>query len=109
MPTVDSRTVTVRLQNQVYNKIAEKAKASGQTVNAFFNALAREAAADDITFVPLAVPGAIETQQEAPESVDVPHGRLYGVALTLVDDLVREGYPESEIEGVFTSARREML
>lgn len=34
---------------------------------------------------------------------------LYGIALTLVDDLVRVGYPESEIKGVFTNIRNEML
>lgn len=111
MPSIDTRTVTIRLQNRVLDTIEEKAKGRGLTVNAFFNELAREAAADErIEYVPLAVPGVLaEEAAEAPQDVEIPQGRLYGVALTLVDDLTAAGYPESEIEGVFASARREML
>lgn len=97
MPTIDSKTMSVRVSNKLAGQVAELAAERGITVNALFVSLAQEAV------------DAPKASTDEPEEPIDGNTRLYGVALTLVDDLVEEGYPESEIENALKSIRRDML
>lgn len=100
MPTIDSKTMSVRVSNKLAGQVAELAAERGITVNALFVSLAQEA---------VDAPKSIAAVPDDPEEFTGDNARLYGVALTLVDDLVEEGYPESEIENALRSIRRDML
>ena len=97
MPSIDSKTLSLRISNQLAKQVQEKAASVGLTVNAFLTSIASAAVKGE------------GVAPEPPTDVEIPGGRLYGVALNLVDDLVDAGYPESEIENALKSIRRDML
>ena len=111
MPTIDSKTISVRMSNQLATRVAHLAGKRGLTVNGLMTQIA-QAAVDEIDHVPV-VPVVPVTQPPEDELEEVAltseQSALYGVALTLVDDLVEAKYPESEIRGALTNIRRELL
>lgn len=94
MPEIGTDTVAARVPFRHRNAIDYEARTQGITVNKVVRGII--AAWYDST----------HRDEEAPE--DEPRA-LYGVALTLVDDLVAAGYPESEIKSTFQHIRDDML
>lgn len=96
MPNTDSRSISARVNNQIADRFTAIAESRGYTTAGLI-----------VDFVQKTVSG----MDVAPEPEELPDvtSRLYGVALSLVDDLVDEGYPESEIETALMGVRREML
>lgn len=103
MPTIDSKTLSVRMSNQLAAQVQKKADEQGTTVNAYLTSLAMAAVKG---YSP--APAEKEEPDEVPE-ISGEKSVLYGTALTLVDDLVEAGYPKSDIRGALTNIRREML
>lgn len=99
MPSIDSRSISARVNNQLADRFTAIAESRGySTAGLIADFIQRTVDDMDVTH-------AEEPASELPET----ETRLYGVALSLVDDLVEEGYPESEIEGALNGIRREML
>lgn len=98
MPSIATDTLTTRLPFEYINHINYVAKQRGITRNALLGEIVASFCAKD------GMPGA-----EDAGLLDGAPTELYGVALTLVDDLVREGYPDGEIRTAFNNVRNEML
>lgn len=94
MPAIGTDTVTSRVPFKHASAIEYEAKTRGVTRSRVIGEII--AAWYD----------AQHEDEQAPQ--DEPRA-LYGVALVLVDELVAEGYPESEIKGAFQRIRDEML
>lgn len=97
MPSIDSRAVSARVNNELADRFTAIAESRGFSTAGYI-----------VDFIQKTVDGldvAAAPEAELPENTT----RLYAVALELVDDLVGEGYPESEIEGALKGIRREML
>lgn len=104
MPTIDSKTLSVRMSNQLAAQVQKKADEQGTTVNAYLTSLAMASVKGyELT------PEPEKEEQEEAHELSGEQSVLYGVALNLVDDLVRAGYPESDIRGALTNIRRELL
>lgn len=97
MPSIDSRSISARVNCQLADRFTAIAEGRGYSTAGLI--------AD---FIQRTVNGAELPETDEPELPDVT-SRLYGVALSLVDDLADEGYPESEIIRALTGVRREML
>lgn len=102
MPSADSFTLSARVPNKVADEFKKLADGLGLTPNALIKNMVESAVSGKPTD---ATGRPVKEQAPLPEV----EGRLYGVALALVDDLIKEGYPESEISNALTSIRREML
>lgn len=98
MPSIASETLTARVPHEYMSRITYEAKQRGVSRNALLNELIGAFCA--------------KRGQETAEDTGILDGaptELYGVALTLTDDLVRAGYPDAEIRNAFTNIRNEML
>lgn len=99
MPSIDGKSISAKVNHQIAERFTAIAESRGYTTSSLL--------AD---FVHKTVEGMdVTPQAQEPEALPDVTSRLYGVALSLVDDLVDEGYPESEIETALTGVRREML
>lgn len=98
MPSIDSRAVSARVNNELADRFTAIAESRGYSTAGYI-----------LDFIRKTVAGMDVTQDDEPADLPDVTSRLYGVALSLVDDLVDEGYPDSEIENAFTGIRREML
>lgn len=99
MPSIDSRSISARVNNQLADRFTAIAESRGySTAGLIADFIQRTVDDMDVT----------RAEEPAPELPET-ETRLYGVALSLVDDLVEEGYPESEIAGALNGIRREML
>lgn len=112
MPTIDSKTISVRVSNQLATRVTHLAAKRGLTVNGLMTQV-MQAAVDEIDHVPVVpiVPVTEPDKAELEEAIELTgeQKRIYGIALTLVDDLTEAGYPESEIDNAFRGIRRDML
>lgn len=112
MPTIDSKTISVRVNNLLANRVTALAARRGLTINGLLTQIL-QAAVDEIEQVPVipTVPVTLPEKEELEEAIELTgdQKRIYGAALNLVDDLVDAGYPESEIENALKSIRRDML
>ena len=98
MPSIATDAFTVRVPHEYLSHIQYEAKQRGITRNALMNEVIGAFCAKD------GLRGAEDTG-----ILDGAPTELYGIALTLIDDLVAEGYPDSEIRVAFKNIRDEML
>lgn len=110
MAATDAFTLSARVPNKVADEFKTLAESLGMTPNAMIRDMVERA----VSGKPAASGAGFTTEQaEAAhaevESTQLHVPRMYGVALSLVDDLMDAGYPESEIEKSFTDIRRELL
>lgn len=98
MPSIATDPVTVRLPHEYLSHVQYVANQRGITRNALMVEIIGAFCAKD------GLSGAEDTGL-----LDGAPTELYGVALSLIDDLIDEGYPESEIRGAFKNLRDEML
>lgn len=94
MPSIGTDSVVARVPFQHANAIQYEAKQRNTTRNMILGEI---------------IAAWYESTHKAEAAPDEEPRALYGVALTLVDDLVAEGYPESEIKSAFQHIRDEML
>lgn len=98
MPSIASDPLTVRIPHEYFTRVEYEAKKRGITRNAMMNeiigafcAKAGLACAEDTGVL------------------DGAPTEMYGMVLSLVDDLIKAGYPDSEIRVAFQNIRNEML
>lgn len=99
MPTIDSRAISARVNNQIADRFFEIARERNLTASALLC---------DMIYSTVNSEDMRQGDNEE-TSLSDSVSRLYAFALGLVDDLVEAGYPDSEIECAFTDVRRDML
>ena len=106
MPSIDSTTITARVSNKAAAGIQQLCDLKGLTRSALINDMVER----ELTRATQAALGVSEPEpvEELPEAPNMPE-RLYSSALSLVDDMLTEGYPESEILLMLAQDRERML
>ena len=94
MPSIASDTISARVPFEYKNALDYEARQRGVTTSKVLGEVVAEW---------------YNRGHQEESSREGEPTELYGIVLTLVDDLVREGYPESEIKGIFTNIRNEKL
>lgn len=103
MPSLNSRTISARLNNELADSFSVIAQKNGYSPAGYIVELARRAVLEENN------EEANSADADCTEELPEASTRLYGVAFNLIDDLIDEGYPESEIERTLTGIRRELL
>lgn len=101
MPSIATDLLSARVPFEYKNHLAWDAKQRGMTINGLVNEIIAGYCAKGRI-------GLTETE-DTEHTLDDKPTDLYGIALTLIDDLVEEGYPSNEIRSAFKSLREEML
>lgn len=106
MPSIDSTTITARVSNKTAEGIQQLCDIKGLTRSALINDMVER----ELAKATQAAFGVKEDAEELPDIdvMDVPE-RLYAAALSLIDDMLTEGYPENEILLMLTQDRERML
>lgn len=100
MPTLGTDSIAARVPFECANRIEYDAKQRGISRNALLN---------EILLAYNAKRTAEEKGEAEAQVVTEGNHDLYGVALSLIDDLTAAGYPDSEIRMALKNIRDEML
>lgn len=113
MASADAFTLSARVPHKTADEFKALADSIGLSPNALIKDMIERAVAgkpalpEIVTEADKAAGAAAGKAQVQEAQLHVP--AMYGPALTLIDDLMDKGYPDSEIQNALTNVRREML
>lgn len=105
MPSVDTTTISLRVNNQTAWAFEDLAQSKGVTKNALLVEMVQRELSKNLPDEDDTQDVKTETSFEMPDNLS----RLYATALTLIDDLTEAGYPENEILLMLSNDRERML
>lgn len=108
MASADAFTLSARVPHKTADEFKKVADSLGMTPNALIKDMVERA----VNGKPAVGSGVQEDPEAAKQQINeskIHTPRMYKVALDLVDDLMAEKYPESEIENALKRIRRELL
>lgn len=107
MPSVDTTTISLRVNNQTAWAFEDLAQSKGMTKNALLVEMVQTELSKSL---PDGEPEVTTAEAELPP-FEMPDNlsRLYAAALSLIDDLTDAGYPEKEILLMLSNDRERML
>lgn len=108
MASADAFTLSARVPHKVADEFKKVADSLGMTPNALIKDMV-ERAVNGKPAVGVVAQDNTEAAKQAINESKIHIPRMYKVALDLVDDLMAQKYPESEIENALKGIRREML